>query len=319
MTGTPNLWLHRYAAIVAFCTLVLVFIGGLVTSTDSGLAVPDWPLSYGQVFPPMPGGVFYEHSHRLAAATVGLLTVVLAVWLWRKEQRKWVRNLGGLALLTVICQGVLGGITVLYLLPTAVSVSHAAIAQLFLCLGVSIAVFTSPPWLNEGPRIEEAARIQLRKLSVLATAAIYVQTILGALMRHTASGLAIPDWPLSFGRLVPAQFTRQILINFAHRTWALVVACLVVAVVMRVLRHHASEKLLARSATVLLSALVVQVFLGALTVWSGKAVVPTTFHVACGAFTLASSLFLTLHVQRMFVRRRVEQEVQVGDPSAVTR
>ena len=126
-------WLHRFATLVAVCTLLLIFIGGLVTSTGSGLAVPDWPLSYGQVFPEMVGGVAYEHGHRMAAATVGLLTVVLALWLWNREPRKWVQRLGVGALITVVCQGILGGITVLFLLPTAVSVSHAALAQIFLC------------------------------------------------------------------------------------------------------------------------------------------------------------------------------------------
>jgi cytochrome c oxidase assembly protein subunit 15 len=313
-----NARIHRFAVLVAVCTLILVFVGGLVTSTDSGLAVPDWPLSYGQVFPPMPGGVFYEHSHRLVAASVGFLTVILAMWLWRKEPRRWVRGLGGLALLTVVCQGVLGGITVLYLLPTAVSVSHAGLAQIFLCLGVSIAVFTSRSWQDEAARIDEEAGVSLRALTVAATAAIYIQTILGALMRHTGSGLAIPDWPLSFGRLIPPHFTPQILVNFTHRTWALVVAGLAGAVVLRVFRRHRAEKLLNRPAGVLLSALITQIFLGGLTVWSGKAVVPSTFHVACGAFTLAASLFLTLYVHRMIPRRALKS-LSVGTPSVVTR
>ncbi len=161
--------------------------------------------------------------------------------------------------------------------------------------------------------------MSLRSLTVATTAAIYIQTILGALMRHTASGLAIPDWPLSFGRLIPSHFTPQILVNFAHRTWALAVAGLVIALVVRVFRNHAHERLLTGPAGVLASALATQIFLGGLTVWSGKAVVPTTFHVACGAFTLATSLYLTLYVHRIFVHHPAAERVSVVSPSPVTR
>lgn len=315
----PNIWLHRYAVLVAVCILILVFLGGLVTSTDSGLAVPDWPLSYGQVFPPMVGGILYEHGHRLAAASVGLLTIVLAVWLWRKETRKWVRNLGAVALLAVICQGLLGGITVLFLLPTAVSVSHAGLAQIFLCLGVSIAVFTSRSWREEKPRLEDTAGVSLKTLTAVTTVVIYVQTLLGALMRHTSSGLAIPDWPLSFGHIIPPEFTRPILFNFAHRTWALMVAFFILWTALRVLLKHGSEKRVSRPALVLLYTLVLQVFLGAETVWSGRAVVITTLHVACGAFALASSLFLTLFVHRIVISRTAARPVTLESRDAVAR
>lgn len=315
----PNLWLHRYAVLVAGCTLVLVFVGGLVTSTGSGLAVPDWPLSYGQFFPPMVGGILYEHGHRLVAATIGLMTVLLAVWLWKMEPRKWVRNLGGLALLAVICQGLLGGITVLFLLPTAVSVSHAGLAQIFLCLGVSIAVFTSRGWQEARPRLNEAAAPSLKSLTVATTAIIYVQTLLGALMRHTASGLSIPDWPLSFGRLIPTQFTRQILFNFAHRTWALVVTFFIAWVVVQVFRRYRSERVLIRPAIVLICAVLLQIFLGAETVWTGRATFPTTLHVACGAFTLATSLYLALTVHRIFLTHPAVRPVTIGSPSTIAR
>jgi len=313
----PNIWLHRYAVMVAVCTLILVFVGGLVTSTDSGLAVPDWPLSYGQFFPPMVGGILYEHGHRLVAATVGLLTVVLTVWLWRRESRKWVRNLGAVALLAVICQGLLGGITVLFLLPTAVSVSHAGLAQIFLCLGVSVAVFTSRSWQEEKSRIEDTAGVSLKALTAATTAVIYVQTLLGALMRHTSSGLAIPDWPLSFGHIVPPEFTRPILFNFAHRTWALVVAFFILWTVTRVFLKHGSEKSLVRPAVVLLCALALQIFLGAETIWSSRATFITTLHVACGAFALAASLFLTLFVHRIVISRAAARPVTIVSHNAV--
>jgi len=284
-----GLWLHRFAIAVSACTLVLIFVGGLVTSTGSGLAVPDWPLAHGRLFPEMVGGVRYEVGHRMVAAIVGLLTLGLALWLWRREPRRWVRRLGGLALLLVLCQGILGGITVLLQLPTLVSVGHAALAQVFFCLTVCLAVFTSRSWHADAPRVEDPF---LRTLALITTAAIFVQILLGALMRHTGSGLAIPDFPLSYGHLVPPFLTRQIAIHFAHRVWALVVTFLVIWLSGRILRGY--EKTLRRAAIFLLVVLGVQIFLGAQAIWSSRATVVTTLHVAGGALTLAASLYLTL-------------------------
>ncbi len=305
MSSDSSVWLHRFAVFLAICTLGLVFVGGLVTSTDSGLSVPDWPLSYGMLFPPMVGGVLYEHSHRLFAATVGILTIVLTVWLLKREPRRWVKVLGVAALSTVVLQGVLGGLTVLYLLPVSVSVSHAATAQLFLCLVVTTATVTSPRWRIEGPYIEESASPSLRSLTLATTILVYVQILLGALMRHTSSGLAIPDFPLSFGRLIPDHFTRQIEVNFAHRVGALVVTFFVIWVFARALRSHTSDTGLFRPAFVLLSTLIVQILLAAETVWSKRATLPTTLHVLGGAFMLATCLYLTLQA-RHTIKNRVE-------------
>src|SRR6266852_9613599 len=138
-----NKALHRFAIFTAVCTFCLVIAGGLVTSTQSGLAVPDWPLSYGQLMPPMVGGIFYEHGHRMVAATVGFLTVIQAIWLQRRARKRSLRILGWTAVGAVIAQGVLGGLTVLLLLPPAVSIAHAGLAEIFLCLNVSIAFFAS--------------------------------------------------------------------------------------------------------------------------------------------------------------------------------
>jgi hypothetical protein len=160
-TGRPpsrrhieSMGLHRFAVLTAGATFVLLFIGGLVTSTGSGLAVPDWPLSFGMVFPPMVGGVLFEHGHRLAASAVGILTVALALWTVVGDQRPAVRALGLLALLAVVLQGVLGGVTVLYKLPLAVSVTHACLAQVFFCLTVTLAVLTGTGW--SAPRARHA-------------------------------------------------------------------------------------------------------------------------------------------------------------------
>ena len=153
--------LHRFAKLVAACTVLLLLAGSLVTSTDSGLAVPDWPTTYGWnlfTFPPSMwvGGIFYEHGHRLIASGVGLLTIVLAVWLWLEDPRRWMRRLGAIALVTVILQGVLGGITVLYFLPAAVSTAHAGLAEIFFCLTIAIALFTSPRWIAGHESVDDA-------------------------------------------------------------------------------------------------------------------------------------------------------------------
>jgi cytochrome c oxidase assembly protein subunit 15 len=300
---------------VAIATVALIYAGGLVTSTDSGLSVPDWPLSYGQLFPEMVGGVLYEHGHRMVASMVGLLTLILAVWLWRSEPRAWVCRLGTLALLSVIVQGVLGGITVLLLLPKAISIAHAGLAQIFLCLTVALAVFTSRSWQEERPRLENPGRIPLRRLTDITTAAIYIQILLGALVRHTASGLAIPDFPLVYGGLVPPFFTRQILVHYIHRIGALAVTILVAWVVVRILRRHRFEGALVKPALFLAAILVLQIYLGAETVWSGRATVPMTLHVAVGAATLAASLILALKTHRVFMAGQVAQPVSVGSPA----
>src|SRR5207253_1272542 len=144
--------LHKYSRLVVASTVLLILAGSFVTSTDSGLSVPDWPTTYGWsmfTFPPSKwvGGIFYEHSHRLIASTVGFLTILLAIWLWRSEPRRWMRWLGVAALGAVVAQGVLGGLTVLFFLPPAVSTAHAGLAEIFFCLTIAIAFFTSPGWV----------------------------------------------------------------------------------------------------------------------------------------------------------------------------
>src|SRR6185295_8561760 len=174
----------------------------------------DWPTSYGWnmfTFPPSKwvGGILYEHGHRLIASTVGFLTIVLAVWLWRADPRRWMKGLGLAALGAVILQGVLGGLTVLFFLPASVSTAHAALAEIFFCLVVSIALFTSPRWIegydlvaeDSSPARPEHADRRLRTVATATTATIYIQILLGATMRHTDAGLAIPDFPLMFGHL----------------------------------------------------------------------------------------------------------------------
>lgn len=296
--------IHQWAILTAAATFGLIFVGGLVTSTGSGLAVPDWPLSFGQVFPPLVGGVLYEHGHRMVAASVGLLMMVLAIWIWFKEPRAWVRRLGVAALLTILLQGLLGGITVLYHLPTPVSVAHALLAQAFFCLTVALAVVTSPRWEALAGRSVRKGRLSLLGGCVITTAVVYGQILLGAVMRHTGAGLAIPDFPLAFGRLLPPIPTQAVLIHFLHRVGALVVTVCVVGTVALVIGRYRGESWLLHPALAMLILLIVQIALGAFTIWTGMAVLPTTAHVAGGAALLATSLILTLRSYRLLTPTR---------------
>ena len=160
-------WLHRYAIALAVCTLFLVVAGASVTSKQAGLSVPDWPLSYGQVMPQMTGGVLFEHGHRMVATFVGLLTIGLVICLSRAEKRAWMRRLGWVALGAVIVQGLLGGLTVLLLLPPPVSVAHACLAQLFFSTTVAIAMFTSRSWQSGAEMVEDYGKPSLRSLAVV--------------------------------------------------------------------------------------------------------------------------------------------------------
>ena len=303
---THGMVLHLFAALVAASTLLLIFAGGLVTSTGSGLAVPDWPNTYGWFmfsFPldKMVGGIFYEHGHRLIASTVGFLIVVLAIWLWRAEPRRWVRRLGFLALAAVITQGILGGITVLWYLPDAISISHAGLAQLVLCLTVTIALVTSRGWLRgyaDGYGAITPADRALQTITAVTTTAIYIQILIGATMRHTEAGLAIPDFPLAFGHLVPTHWDAKIAVHFAHRLGALLVTTLILSTTARILFHHRDRRELVRPAAMLCVLLAVQVTLGAYVIWTAKQFIINSVHVATGGMVLGTSLVLTLRAYR---------------------
>lgn len=297
-------WLHRFALLVVGATFILIFIGGLVTSTDSGLSVPDWPTTYGHFmfsFPlsQMVGGILYEHGHRMVATVVGMLTMILAIWLWRVEPRAWVRRLGYAALVAVILQGILGGLTVLFLLPTAISVAHGTLAQIFFCLTICLALFTSPEWHKPRVRTDDGQRPSLQTLTIITTALVLLQLILGAVMRHTKSGLAIPDFPLAFGQVIPPLDSPQIVIHFAHRVGALLVTASIIWMVSRIFRKHREEAMLLSPALLLTGAIILQITLGALTIWTQKAVTPTTMHVATGALILGTSLVLAIRAQQL--------------------
>jgi len=318
--GSPGLssfapWRHRLSVLLVASTLALIFVGGLVTSTGSGLSVPDWPLSYGMVMPPMVGGVFYEHGHRMVASAVGFLTLVLAVWTARAEARASIRRLAWTALAAVIAQGVLGGLTVIFLLPTPISVTHACLAQAFFCMTIALAYLTSREWLAPSGARDDVAGV--RGAAVAATAAVLGQLVLGAIMRHIGAGLAVPDFPRIYGRWIPpAEILEQapVAVHLAHRAGALVVLAFVLRLALRASRGH--DVRLARPAQIALGLVFVQIGLGALTVLTGKAVLPTTAHVATGAAILGLCWFTTLRTRRHLRAPALAPAVAaLGDPA----
>ena len=297
------IWLHRYAKLVAASTVLLIAAGGMVTSTGSGLSVPDWPNTYGWFMFSFPmdkwvGGILYEHSHRLIASTVGFLTVILAIWTWRVEPRAWVRRLGFAALGAVILQGLLGGLTVLLLLPAPISIGHAGLAQLFFCITLTLALVTSPSWnAPQAPvPVDDAA---LRRVATTTALLIYAQILIGATMRHTGAGLAIPTFPLAFGQLLPPVWTPAIAIHFAHRAGALLVIGAIFATAVHVWRHHRGRRELLRPAMLLVLLVCSQATLGALVVLSGLHPVVNTAHVVNGVLVLGTALVLALRAHRI--------------------
>jgi heme a synthase len=309
--------LHRYAKLVTVFTVLLIAAGGMVTSTDSGLSVPDWPTTYGWnmfTFPlsKMVGGIQYEHSHRLIASTVGFLTIILAVWTWRVEPRRWIRFLGVACLGAVVVQGLLGGITVLMRLPPAVSIGHAALAQLFFCLTLTLAVVISPGWRTALPSLDDPL---LRRLAAFTTFAVYVQILLGATMRHTNSGMAIPTFPLAFGHLVPPAWNAHIAIHYAHRVGALVVTAAILATSGHVIYHHRNTRSLVRPAVLLVLLVASQLTLGAFVVLTALQPVINTAHVVNGALVLGTSLVLTLRVYHLRGALPAEASQRVAQPS----
>jgi cytochrome c oxidase assembly protein subunit 15 len=247
----------------------------------------------------MVGGVLYEHGHRLVAAFVGLLTVTLMVLLTQWDPRAWVRWLARGAVLAVVLQGALGGVTVLLRLPLAVSVTHACLAQAFLCLVIALAVCTSPGWQERPARRLEPMQPALWFVAAITAGMVYVQLILGALMRHMGAGLAIPDFPLAFGRLVPPLDSLAVTVHFLHRLGALLVMLCVGWTMARIFSQHRAEGRLLRPALLLGGLVLLQLTLGALTIWTRRAVLPMTAHVAVGAAVLATSVVITLRAARL--------------------
>jgi len=325
-----NRGVHRFALLLAGATFFLIIAGALVTSHDAGLATSDWPLSNGQFFPRMVGNLFWEHGHRMVATTVGFLTVCFTVylyweqicnWLYRRglirtatayrgEPRRWVRRLGAIALGTVIAQGLLGGLTVKLNLPLVVSAAHATLAQLFFCTTVSLAVFTSRSWLKNHPTMEEQGSLAVRYVCVAAAATIFLQLIIGATLRHSATW----DQPLPTDLLL------------THIGGAIAVTLLLGTAAVLILLRYGSETFLTRPAKIALSLLAVQLFLG-VAAYITRVASPndpqplnpmvgiTVAHVACGALVFATTIVLTLRTFKVLRASAASFELATAERS----
>jgi cytochrome c oxidase assembly protein subunit 15 len=288
--GRDGIWLHRLALLTAAATLPLLFIGGLVTSKGAGLAVPDWPTTFGYnmfLYPwsKMVGGILYEHTHRLVASAVGLLTVLLALFIWFGEKRRWLRWLGIVTLVFVILQGVIGGLRVV-LLEETLAILHACFAQAFFALVAGMALFTSRGWKEESGKIQLADAGRIQRLSLLTTGMIYLQGVFGAVLRYTGDALEL------------------------HLVFAALVVFHVFFLAARILKSHSRLSLLVWPAVLLFGLLLLQLALG-LGSYAGKftslgsqlplaaIVFLRTSHVVTGALMLVTSLVLTLRSYRM--------------------
>lgn len=283
-------WLHRTARLTAGATFLLIVIGGIVTSTDSGLAVPDWPTTFGYnmfLYPlsEMVGGILYEHSHRLMGSLVGILTIALLVLILAKDSRKWLKWLGLAALIAVIVQGVLGGLRVTQI-NRNFAIVHACLAQAFFALLCGIAWFTSREWWQDRNISPSETARKLRRLSLMTTGFIYLQLIFGAILRHTGTRLD------------------------AHLLFAFLVALHIFLLVRRILAMDSEAEGIGQSMPLLLIGLLaIQLMLGTgaffakLTAFgetfaTALTVTITTAHVAVGALMLVSSFVLTLKIYR---------------------
>ena len=315
-----TVWVRRLSKLLVISTLLLIFAGALVKSHEVGLSVPDWPTSYGHQmfsFPlsDMIGGIFYEHGHRMIATVVGLMTLILAFTIYYTDHRLWLKKTAFFALGLVIIQGLFGGLTVLLFLPTPVSVIHALLAQTFLMVTILISYGLSKERANR--MLNESTDYKvLRFPTYLVTGLVFIQLIIGALMRHTESGLAIPDFPLSGGYIIPAfnqemlntiqsmQFESglpfvtlsQIIIHYFHRMGALAVAFSIGWLTLKIIQSKISNERIYRLAGFLITLLIIQITLGAFTIWSVKEPFITSIHVVNGAVILGVSTLLILRV-----------------------
>jgi cytochrome c oxidase assembly protein subunit 15 len=286
MTNANHNSLHKFAVLTAGCTFLLLIAGALVTSNDAGLSIPDWPLAYGSLTPPMVGGIRYEYIHRVIATCIGLLTIGLAAWLWKAEERVWMRWLGFAALGGVIAQGILGGMTVRMFQPPAVSAAHATLAQLFFSTVVAIAVFTSTWWQGASAEMSDLGAPQVRTLADWSVVAVFLQLILGAAFRHKAFGI-IP-----------------------HLIGAVIVTILVFMTAGALKRRFKGMGPLRNCAKLLHILVGVQLLLGGAAWWSRVyaaqfpqpipvMVTLTVIHTVTGALVLAATLITALVVHRL--------------------
>ena len=311
-SATSTRWLNRFAWLTCVMTILLICSGGMVTSKNVGLAVPDWPTTFGYnmfLFPVSKwvGGILFEHTHRLIGSVVGFLTIILAVWLWLSEDRQWVRNLGVIALGGVILQGILGGLRVT-MMKDEIGIFHACIAQAFLGLLVVIALVTTNFWrMLANQQTGRQKFVPIKTFAIAITITIYVQLALGATMRHQHRDLAMLDFPTANGTWIPDTSatalakinawrdarglsdvtTFQIWLQMVHRFIAFVIAIAVIAFCLRVRRDAPRFAALKRLSIFWVGLVGCQVAFGAWTIWSNKAADVATAHVALGAVMLS--------------------------------
>lgn len=309
-TSTYKPGLAWFAGIGSVWVFVLVALGAFTTSIGAGMAFPDWPLSNGSVNPH--GWLteidkFAEHSHRLSATMMGMITIALLVWLHRTEERAWLRKLGWWALGIVLFQGFLGGTRVLFdrihvpgfdmSFGQMLRIPHGVLAQVYVCVLFAIAAGTSRPWIENSVG---TASERVRKLGWWCAALLFVQLTIAATMRHNYAGMAIPTFPYSTpqGDLLPASWDYRVALQFAHRIMAVVIG-VAVLVYGHFLARDKSLHPLMRAASLLPIALIaLQIGLGAQIIWTGRSVAMTTGHVLVGALTLATTFAVAFFTHR---------------------
>jgi len=315
MKSPYHIWLRRLSKLTVFSTLFLIFAGALVKSHEVGLSVPDWPTTYGKqmfAYPisEMVGGIFYEHGHRMVATIVGFFTMVQAIWLGFSQEPQWLKKIGFFALGMVILQGLFGGITVLFFLPPPVSIIHGILAQTFFMTTIVLAYGLS---IERSKRTEISGPSEVKRGAVIMCGLVYVQLILGALMRHTASGMAIPDFPTMGGLWIPT-FSEtmihninstlfdldidpvsrgQVIIHFIHRLGAIIVTGSIGFFGYKYGSFAKENKLVFAAMVSIIGIVILQFSLGAITVLSERSPYIASFHVVTGAALLgACTLFI---------------------------
>lgn len=288
------MWLHRFAVLTAVATYILLIVGGLVHGTGSSLACPDWPLCHGQFFPRMTHGVEYEHSHRLVAGTVAMLTVILAVMLYRDSRYRALRPLAIAAPVMVLAQALLGGLTVIFRLPKAITLSHLTLSMCFFSVVLIIAVRTAWPTVpgNAVPSEGFAAAdqtVRAKRWTLLAVLSILGQILIGGFVRHSMAGLACIDFPLCFGHVWPPESSSSgsERIHMLHRFGAVAVTVMVITAAVMVYRAAPRSGRLRKLAIAAPIVVLMQVTLGVLSVTTLLHLPVVTTHLGVGALLLA--------------------------------
>jgi cytochrome c oxidase assembly protein subunit 15 len=291
MTTPYHPSVHKFAIFVVCWTIILLIAGALVTSNEAALSVPDWPLSYGTFTPPMVGGIRYEHSHRVIAGVLGILSIILAVWVWAKDERRWLRWFSVIAVAGIAAQAVLGGEVVRQLLHYWLPVMHACFAQIVFAALLSIAVFTSRWWISDQPQVEDTGSPSIHTLAIANAAVIYFQVILGAGFRHKE----IPVWP--------------------HMVGALIVLGMVIWLAAVLRRRFEKSAAISKTRILLHAILGTQLLLGLGAYWSRLTtadapqpmplmVTLTVLHTVVGAILFGVSILIVLLCYRLVPRRR---------------